>query len=410
MYCKIMVAIDNSPWSDYAADLAVNLAARFGATLIGNHVYAARLHDQRFRQMEPDLPERYQTEQELNRLRGVHDDLITRGLTLISDSYLDVLAKKCQMARVPLERHTPEGKHFTEIIRDARESKADLVIMGAWGLSRLSANPQDNDAVSALMGSVCLRVARRVGCDLLVVKKPTSLNKGKITVGVDGSPVADAAVRRAVDLAQAFDMNIDAVAVFDPFFHKVAFESLAGVLSTEAASVFRFKEQERLHDELIDAGLARIYQHHLERAAAFAQTRGMNMTTHLLSGKPYASLARHVAKEQPDLLVIGRVGIHQSPSDDLGSNAEKLLHLAGTNVLLVAKPTEGEENLPEPASPAAETPLPWDPEAEARLQNVPPFARGMARQGIERYAREHGYSRITLEVYHQARKHFGMGT
>ena len=297
MYKKIPICLDNSPWADHAAEVAVTLAAELGATLIGNHVYAARLHDQRFRQMEPDLPGRYQTEQEMGRLRGVHDDLISRGLDLISDSYLDTLSEKCRETGVPLERHTPEGKHFEEIVRDARQSKADLVVLGAWGLGTIS--QRTTDGSHPPLGSVCGRVARRVECDLLVIKQPIALTGGRVTVGVDGSPASDAAVRRAVRLAQAFAMELDGVAVFDPFFHKVAFDSLAGVLSNEAASVFRFQEQEKLHDELIDDGLARIYQHHLEQAATFAQTQGVTLTPHLLAGKPWVQLTSYVAANKP---------------------------------------------------------------------------------------------------------------
>ena len=59
--------------------------------------------------------------------------------------------------------------------------------------------------------------------------------------------------------------------------------------------------------------------------------------------------------------------------------------------------------------PEAEVePLTWDAETEARMQNVPRFARRVARRGIEEYAREHGHSHVTLEVYHNARKRFGM--
>ena len=52
---------------------------------------SARMHDYRFKQMEYTLPEEYQDENELARQRKIHDSLITMGLQLISDSYLDVL-------------------------------------------------------------------------------------------------------------------------------------------------------------------------------------------------------------------------------------------------------------------------------------------------------------------------------
>jgi hypothetical protein len=50
----------------------------------------------------------------------------------------------------------------------------------------------------------------------------------------------------------------------------------------------------------------------------------------------------------------------------------------------------------------------WDPSAERRLERVPEFIRPMARQGIERFAAEHGYPRVTEEVIEKVRDSFGL--
>ncbi len=51
--------------------------------------------------------------------------------------------------------------------------------------------------------------------------------------------------------------------------------------------------------------------------------------------------------------------------------------------------------------------LTWDPSAEERLERVPDFIRPMARQGIERFAVERGYRRITEEVIDEVRGTLG---
>ena len=89
MYKKIYVPVDNSVHSNLAIDSAVRLGKAFGAELVGSHIYAARMHDYRFKQMEYSLPEEYLEENELERQRKIHDSLITMGLELISDSYLE---------------------------------------------------------------------------------------------------------------------------------------------------------------------------------------------------------------------------------------------------------------------------------------------------------------------------------
>ena len=78
-------------------------------------------------------------------------------------------------------------------------------------------------------------------------------------------------MKSALSFAQLFNLKLDSVSVFDPHYHRVAFESIAKVLSKEAGQVFRFKEQETLHEEIIDKGLAKIYQGHLDRADHMAK-------------------------------------------------------------------------------------------------------------------------------------------
>ena len=86
--------VDNSDHSDASVNFAIEFAKKFGSQLVGSHVYAAKMHDVRFKQMEYTLPEEYQDEAELEKQRRIHDTLITMGLQLISDSYLEVMKKK----------------------------------------------------------------------------------------------------------------------------------------------------------------------------------------------------------------------------------------------------------------------------------------------------------------------------
>src|SRR5690606_21545045 len=49
MYREVLVPVDNSDPSHWAVDRAIELCSRSGGRITGNHVYAARLHDVRFR-------------------------------------------------------------------------------------------------------------------------------------------------------------------------------------------------------------------------------------------------------------------------------------------------------------------------------------------------------------------------
>jgi hypothetical protein len=52
--------------------------------------------------------------------------------------------------------------------------------------------------------------------------------------------------------------------------------------------------------------------------------------------------------------------------------------------------------------------VPWTTEAEGRLERIPTFIRPMARQAIERFARERGYAVVDARVMDQARDFMGM--
>ena len=136
MYKTIYVPVDNSEYSNQAISTAVELGKSYEAEMVGCHVYAAKMHDYRFKQMEYTLPDEYLEETELDRQRKIHDSLITMGLELISDCYLQDLKKHCDDAGLEFEPKMMDGKHHVEIVKDIRESDYDLVVLGALGFGK----------------------------------------------------------------------------------------------------------------------------------------------------------------------------------------------------------------------------------------------------------------------------------
>lgn len=369
MYRHIYVAIDNSEPSTQGIDIAIRLARAFDARLTGCHVYAATLHERRFRQMESGLPEKYQGNPELARQRDVHDSLIRKGLELITDSYLEVFAERCRVAGVVGERRALEGKNYAVLLEDSARSGCDLVVLGAAGLGATADRG---------LGSVCERLLRKADTDLLIVKD-TGLEPGPITIGVDGSTVSFAGVHTALDLGRRLNVPVEAVAAYDPDFHSVAFRSIAGVLSEEAGRMFHFREQEQLHEQVIDRGLARVYQDHLTTAAAIAKERGVELPVRLLSGKAFAAVLAHLRERQPWLLVVGRTGAHALADFAVGATCENLVRRCKSHVLVVAKDGTAALAKPPPARKAARAFRAWSPEATERLDRVP---EGFMREAV----------------------------
>ncbi|MCC7487291.1 MAG: universal stress protein [Burkholderiales bacterium] len=387
-YRSILMAVDCSDHSNRGVGEAVALAGLAGAKLTGIHVYAARLHDLRFRQMEGGLPERYRQQEALEQQRDIHNELITHGLTLIADSYLEDAARACREAAIPFAPLTAEGRNYRALADEANSGRHDLLVIGAQGLGAVP---------GGMLGTVCERVVRRAAIDTLVIKDPRrGLAGGPVVVAIDGSEQAYGGLMTALDLARSWGVRLHVVAAYDPYFHYVAFNRISRVLSEEASRVFRFKEQERLHEEIIDAGLARIYQAQLTVAQSIAAERNMTIETRLLDGKPHAAIQKYVRAVDPSLLVIGRLGIHADAGLDIGGNAERLLREVECAVLLSQR-----SHRPRTDAIAAATTT-WTVEAERRMARVPEIARKMARMAILQYARERGHTVITESVIDEA--------
>ena len=388
MYKTIYIPVDNSDHSNMAVDLGVRLAQEFGSKIVGSHVYAAKMHDKRFKQMEAGLPEEYHDEKELDRQRKIHDSLITRGLQIITDSYLDYVDQRCTESNLPLERRSLEGRNWKVLAEDINTNAYDLTIMGSLGVGAVK---------DSVIGSNTERVLRRVrNSDMFIVKDLKPMNGGKIVVAVDGSPYSFGGLKTGLALGKALNKPVEAISAFDPYFHYAAFHSISGVLNEEAGKVFRFKEQEKLHEEVIDSGLAKIYQSHLDISREVAQEEGSDIRTTLLDGKVFEKVLQYVRKEQPWLLIVGRIGVHSDDDMDIGSNTENLLRAASCNVLISNK------KFVPPIDTQAEYTIAWTEEALLRMEKVPVFARGVAKTAIHRYAIEKGHTIISNSVVDDA--------
>jgi nucleotide-binding universal stress UspA family protein len=403
IYRKIMVALDGSEASEWAADLALAFAAGLDADVLGCHVYSAGMHGRRFRDMEPGLPDDYQETEALARLRGSHDSLIADGFRALSHGFLDGFLESARREGVRAEAVTAEGRNYVGILDIAQARGANLVAVGADGVGA------DGDG---LLGSTTARVLRHARCDVLIARRQAA--GGPVLVGIDGSPEALSAMEHAAAWACALDRPLHLVAAYDPDFHTVVFRTMARRLSAERADAVGLAEQEDLHDRIINDGLAQLYRAFLGEAALRCEALGVSHRDVLLKGKAYRAVAEYACEAGVDLVAVGRYGHHRERVSDVGSNAEALARVCRTNVLVTA--SAGAARAPdvleaERAESAEETvaELQWDADARARLERIPGFARPMARRAIEEAVRARGGTRVTGADMDEARRRFGMG-
>ncbi len=448
MYREVFVPVDNSQHSDWAVDRAIELAAAQGVNgrITGSHVYAARLHDIRFRQLETGLPAKFQTPEEIKRQRKVHDKLIEKGLQLISDSFLDQVEKRCAARGVPLRRQLLEGINYEELVKEVNrgagqlpsligfdpniashydggdkvrsdvrlgedgrivgedEAQADKVagssgreydvlVIGAHGIGRQPFSQ---------LGGVVARVSRNVAKDLLVVRDDKPLTEGKLMVCVDGSSYSYRAMRVGLELARQFKARLYVCSAFDVEYHHAVFGNIKDVLSERASKVFKFEEQEELHNNIIDKGLLKLAQANLKRAEVMAQEfSDVEVVSQILIGKPFQVVLQWAEEIQPSLLILGRHGGHRITGTDIGSQADNLLRLAPCNVLVTGTVGLRPEDIPW-IEEDGQAGLPWAPDAEVRILRVPPFAQGIARRAVEEFVMEQGGEIVTTRRLDEA--------
>jgi nucleotide-binding universal stress UspA family protein len=410
----------------------MEICSRSRGRMTANHVYAARLHDVRFRQLETGLPARFQTPEEIKRQRKIHDKLIEKGLQLISDSFLDQVEKRCAAASIAMTRQLLEGIHYEELVREANRGDGrlpsligfdpniadkydggatvrsdvrldedgrivaedeeadeklagssgrsyDLVAIGAHGLGR---QPYSQ------LGGVVSRAIRGIQKDVLIVREDRPLAGGRYLVCVDGSAYSYKAMRVALELAREFGAKLYVASAFDVEYHHVVFHNIKDVLSVQASKVFKFEEQEELHNNIIDKGLLRLCQANLKRAEVMAgEYPDVEIETQILIGKPFQVVLQWAAEVEPSLLVVARHGSHRIEGTDLGSQADNLTRIAAVNTLLVGTTEVHPEEIPW-IEEDGETGLEWTPDAEVRILRVPPFALGIARKAVEEFVLE----------------------
>lgn len=141
---RILCAVDFSPTSDLAADYAIDLAERLGASVYFFHAW--------------EIP-----------VYAVPDGALAFGVEVMMQveesmqKKLEVLVARYAGRNVKTESHVAQGAPAFEICRRAVDAKADLVVVGTHGRTGLA---------HVVIGSVAERVVRTSPVPVLTVPRP----------------------------------------------------------------------------------------------------------------------------------------------------------------------------------------------------------------------------------------------
>ncbi len=403
MYDKILVALDGSESSRYAGQATIVLARETGSRVIACHVYGIDIHRTRFADMETGLPEKYQEKEILTELRTTHGKLMDEGFEALSAGYVEEFTNSCLDLDITVESVAVEGRSYVGILNLAKKYCCDLISIGADGLG---------DVGNGMLGGTTTRILQSSPCDVLVSR--CAPGSGPVLVGVDGSDEALKAVAKAVQIAGAMKKSVHLTAAYDPDFHTSVFNTMAQNLSPENQEKVGLGDQKKLHDEIIDKGLEKLYANFLCEAKDRFNTNGTAIKTFLVTGKAYCALDSQSRRSCADLIVISRHGHHRQQPSRLGSNAEGLLRTTSTNVLLVGGVGDISDepklvNITVESIPLP-TPLSWDCDAQTRLKRVPFFVRNIAKRAVEKAIRQSGKDSVTADDFDSIAAKFGMGS
>ncbi|HUP19059.1 MAG TPA: universal stress protein [Gemmatimonadota bacterium] len=143
-YQRILLATDFSDTARHAAEDAAMLARACGATLHYLHVVEPVGYWEGFDLKHFPSPE-------------VYDELRTSARLAIEDFHRELGGPDSHQIEVR------QGKPFVEIIRAARETPADLIVVGSHGIGGIA---------ETLFGSTAEKVIRKAPCAVLVVRHP----------------------------------------------------------------------------------------------------------------------------------------------------------------------------------------------------------------------------------------------
>lgn len=228
-------------------------------------------------------------------------------------AYARQVAEEAQARLAPrsVDVRVLEGHVRAQVLEAAHDWGADLIILGARGLSGLE---------RALLGSVSLGVAREARCAVMIVKG-TAKTAQRIVVGLDGSEDSHNALTFLTTLPLPAETDVVLVGVAE----KIYFPRTTPGLVAESlrASVAQMEEEDKLRRQQALAEAERMLK---------GKTR---VQVKSVVGNPADEIVSTAATTRAQLVVLGNRGLAGVQRLLLGSVSERVLLQAECTVLIV---------------------------------------------------------------------------
>lgn len=265
----ILLATEGTEFDVGAERVGIELAASGGVPLLA---VLPLVSNPEFESVAPLLEEKAEAEAAAN-LERVRQSAQARGVKLLGTVRLG-------------------EEPYREIVAEARDRRADLIVLRRRGKRSYLAN--------LLIGEMVHTVTGHSPCDVLIVPRAARMWSHAIVLATDGSLHSDRATAVAAAVAIRYGLPLTVISVVEQ------------------------------HDENDSAAQA-----HVERALAVTHAAGAHATGHVASGKPYEAILAIAGEVGADLIVIGRRGINRVERILIGSTSERVAGMSSCPVLII---------------------------------------------------------------------------
>jgi nucleotide-binding universal stress UspA family protein len=315
---RILLATDGSRSADLAVDLvlAIPWPDRSSIRVVSVVPSGANL--------SLDLRDEHAGLPDLDRYR---DPTVRSHAVALADAERDL---SLAHPHVLVEQFLLRGRAASQIVEEARDFAADLVVVGHRGRGTIE---------TMLLGSVSAEVVDHAPCAVLVAR---SAERGSIVFADDGSPSARVAATVLEHLPLPPGTPVTVLTVSDKGFPYET--AVAPGLYNEAITMYEESKEEADREARAVAGAA---------VARFDQA-GLRANAVERSGDPAREIVAYAKEQQTGLLVLGTRGHTGLRRLMLGSVARNVLLHAPCSVLVVrervAPPADGDALIAEVAN------------------------------------------------------------
>jgi len=299
MFKKILFATSASPASDYAARVAFDMSQRYDAHITIFHVLG--------------VPTRGYSQVVLDVKTGEKVELDDEYVAWVEEEIKTYYSRQLETTR-DFEIKIAVGLPHREILREARDSQPDLVIMGG---------STEGEGVSvykkSMVGSTLQLVAKSVRCPVLIVNRPAASFWGgmsNVVFGTDFSKASDVAFQFALKVVNAFDCELH-------IFH---------ALDISDVHMGKLLTQDEIESKIRES-LKRIRGRYVKKLE-----KGQDYSFDVWEGIPYIEIVKYAREKHADLIVMAHHTRKMDAEDKrLGSNIEQVIMRAGCPVISINK-------------------------------------------------------------------------